>query len=210
MCYSWKLVTNHTSNCLKKLNTCGYVLIMLCPGIMPLLGNNKKRSFMCFTEGLWQKCTEVERNCDFACRLWHHSEAKNKPKQPTTEKIVWRAYEKSGMICLCGKFHCYYEVVMVVSPFLHTPLHCILGNIFLRIRGKGTIAFLKLLCPSSFSQYQAIPGQKIQAFITSVRPGATGFSPWKPIAGRNGKVLAGPLVSPLSLFTVLLRMMCPS
>lgn len=180
-----------------------------------IVRKQQRMIFMCFTEGLWWKCTEVRalsapvgRNCDFACRLWYHSEAKKKKK--ATEKIdslesIWKVLYVLPVWEVWLLFWGGDDDIM----FPPHPFTVDAGEHLPQNKGKRNRHLFGVSLPIQFlpaSSYAGAEEPGLHHFWVT----ATGFSPRKPLAGTNGRVLAGSLVSPLSLFTVLLRMMCPS
>lgn len=50
-CYLWELATSHTGGYPGRLNTCGFLPIVLCPGFMSSLRNNREQFSGVYTTG---------------------------------------------------------------------------------------------------------------------------------------------------------------
>lgn len=141
-----------------------------------------------------------------------------KPKSKIQGRwLVQGASERYGVFCLGGQFRWYVEMVVEASTswgregtHLPTSLHS--GSIFLKVRGRRNQCLFWVALPLQFlpaPSYARVEKPGFHHF----REKASGFSPRKPKAARDGKALVGSLVFlslfSLSLFIIRMRMLCP-
>lgn len=122
-----------------------------------------------------------------------------KPKSKIQGRwLVQGASERYGVFCLGGQFRWYVEMVVEASTswgregtHLPTSLHS--GSIFLKVRGRRNQCLFWVALPLQFlpaPSYARVEKPGFHHF----REKASGFSPRKPKAARDGKALVGSLV----------------